>query len=137
MLEAILNHIHNFFVVPGGAHRGTFTIASGTFTVDFLQRGQYFRVVGSIFNDGVYQYPASDLVDEEFTGEVWAMAVPPAVIALSKEIEAWSEDNPTSGFVSEAFGGYSYSRATTPGTGVPLTWESVFRARLAPWRKLS
>lgn len=137
MLEAILNHIHNFFVVPGGVHRGTFTIASGTLKMDSLLDGQYFRIVGSILNDGVYQYPVSNLKDEEFSGEVWAMAVPPAVIALSKEIEAWSKDNPASGFVSEAFGGYSYSRATTPGTGVPLTWESVFRARLAPWRKLS
>jgi hypothetical protein len=101
-----------------------------------LQENQYFRVVGSVFNDGVYKYPAEDMVDEVFEGEVHAMAVPKAVIDLSTEIDAWCVNNPPSAYASEAFGGYSRTLATSSGTGVPVSWQDVFRGRLNAWRKL-
>lgn len=137
MLEEILQHIHNWFVVPGGVHRGTFTVENGSIALPFVKEGQYFRVVGSVFNDGLHKYPESGMTDETFAGEVWAMAVPPAVVALSSEIEEWSKKNPDSPYASESFGGYSYSRVTSPNTGVPMGWREVFRGRLNAWRKLS
>ena len=58
--------------------------------------GQYIRIVGSVFNDGVYKYPFppnETLVDETFNGSVWAMAVPSSVIAKMEEINQWLEEN--------------------------------------------
>ena len=51
-------------------------IVGGTFSVDFLKQGQYFRIVNSDFNDGVYKYPATGLKDEEFNGSIMASVVP-------------------------------------------------------------
>lgn len=137
MLEEILQNINNWFVVRGGVHRDMFTVENGSITLPFLMSGQYFRIVGSIFNDGLHKYPASDMTDEVFEGEVWAMAVPPAVIALLSEIEEWAKRNPDSAYTSESFGGYSYSRVTSPTTGAPMGWREVFRSRLNAWRKIS
>lgn len=138
MLEQILSYIHNYFEKE--IVRGTFTVTSGSVDASFLQDGQYFRIVGSVFNDGVHQYPASDLTDEVFEGEIWAMAVPPAVIALSGEIEAWNAANGSdSPFTSESFGGYSYTKgsATRNGKTTPLSWREVFSSRLDQWRKIA
>jgi hypothetical protein len=76
------------------------------------------------------------LKDEEFTGEIWPMAVPKAVVDLSEEISEWCTNNPRSAYTSEAFGGYSYVRATGSGTNAPASWEDVFRGRLNRWRKI-
>ena len=105
--------------------------------LDFLQEGQYFRIVGSVFNDGVYQYPATSLTDEVFEGAVWAMAVPPTLIALSAEIKAYNDSDAgkPSPFTSESFGGYSYTKATD-ANGAPIGWQKAFASRLAKWRKL-
>ena len=117
---------------------GTFTISGGSISPsDFLQDGQYFRIVGSVFNDGVYRYPKHDLVDETFKGAVWAMAVPPAVIELLQKIqefEAATANAPTA-YTSESFGGYSYTKATDEN-GLPVGWRSVFKKELSRWRKL-
>ena len=83
MLEEVLQHLNNWFLVPDGIHSGEFTVQDGGITLPFLQTGQYFRVVGSIFNDGLYQYPEQDMTDETFNGTVWALAVPKAVITLA------------------------------------------------------
>ena len=102
--------------------------------LDFLQDGQYFRILGSVYNDGVYQYPAV-LTDEVFEGQIWAMRVPPAFIALSGEIDEYITKNAESPYTSESFGGYSYTKATGE-SGAPLTWRDVFASRLNAWRKL-
>lgn len=136
MLEQILRHLNNYFVVKNGVHPGSYSISSGALDLDFLQENQYFRIVGSVFNDGVHQYPATELVDEDFDGEIWAMAVPKAVVDLSTEIGAWCTAHPVSPYASEAFGGYSRTLATSGGTGAPVSWEDVFRTRLNAWRKL-
>lgn len=143
MLEEILAFIHNYFVKE--IHRGMFKISDGQFLCDFLQNGQYFRIRGSIFNDGVYQYPVSDLANETFTGEIWAMAVPSAVIALVGEIEKWQaqyEAETLKPYSSESISGvYSYTKSSSGKSGsktgsAMITWRDVFAARLNKWRKL-
>ena len=138
MLTEICAEIRNYFEVPSGRHFGTFTISGGSIApLDFLQEGQYFRIVGSVFNDGVYQYPATSLTDEVFEGAVWAMALPPSLIALAAEIKAYndSDDGKPSPFTSESFGGYAYTKATD-ANGAPIGWKKAFASRLAKWRKL-
>lgn len=139
MLEQVLMHLKNWFLVPGGIHEGIYTIEDGGIALPFLENGQYFRICGSVFNDGLHQYPAGDLKTETFDGTVWALAVPQAVIELASEIEAWQKKNgeAASGiYQSESFGGYSYSKATDSASGGALTWQSAFRSRLSAWRKL-
>ena len=139
MLEQVLMHLKNWFLVPGGIHEGTYTIEDGGITLPFLANGQYFRICGSVFNDGLHQYPASDLKAETFEGAVWAMAVPKTVIDLSAEIEEWEKKNgdaSVSPYQSESFGGYSYSKATDSASGGAVTWQTAFRSRLNAWRKL-
>lgn len=139
MLEQVLMNIRRWFPVEGGIHSGTFTIKDGGITLPFLADGQYFRIVGSVFNDGLHQYPAADLTDETFTGSVWALAVPKAVIDLAYEIQKWQEKNAdalSSPYSSESFGGYSYSKATDAETGGAVTWQSAFKQQLSAWRKI-
>lgn len=137
MLEKILDYIHNYFVKE--IHRGKFKIESNALTVDFLQSGQYYKIVGSVFNDGVHKYDNNEtLVDEEFNGEIRAMAVPLAVINLAQEVADWeSENDPQSPFISESFGGYSYTKGKSSDTGGPLGWRDVFKDELNHWRKLA
>lgn len=139
MLEQVLMNIRNWFPVKGGIHSGTFTIKDGGITLPFLANGQYFRIIGSVFNDGLHQYPAADLVNEEFFGAIWALAIPPAVVDLADKISKWQEKNgeAASGiYQSESFGGYSYSKATDAETGGAVTWQSVFKRQLSAWRKI-
>ena len=139
MLEQVLMHLNNWFLVPGGIHEGTYTIEDGGITLPFLANGQYFRICGSVFNDGLHQHPASDLKAETFEGAVWALSVPQAVIDLSTEIESWQTKNgdaSVSPYQSESFGGYQYSKATDSATGGSVTWQSAFRSRLNNYRKL-
>ena len=137
-LTEICAELRNWFVVPNGVHIQTYTISGGSIApLDFLQEGQYFRIIDSVFNDGVHQYPAADLTDEVFHGAVWAMAVPPALIALSAEIEEYnkSDAGKASPYISENFGGYGYTKATG-SNGKVLTWKSVFADALNRYRKL-
>ena len=139
MLEQVLMNIRNWFTVDGGIHSGTFTIKDGGITLPFLADGQYFRICGSVFNDGLHRYPATDLVDEEFSGTIWELAIPPAVVDLADEIGAWQKKNgavAASPYQSESFGGYSYSKATDAETGGAVTWQSVFKRQLSAWRKI-
>ena len=80
-LTELCKELNNWF--EHKRHFGTFEIEDRKLKNDVgLKDGQYFRIVGSIINDGVYRYPAFNLKDESFDGAVWAMAVPPEVIAL-------------------------------------------------------
>jgi hypothetical protein len=140
MLEQILDFIHNYFIKE--VYRGTFKIENGILVVDFLLDGQYFKINGSLLNEGIYQYPINDLKDEEFKGEIWSMAVPKSITDLAIEIEGWQReygDKLNSPFQSESFGGYSYSKASgTDSKGNSLTtWQGVFGSRLNAYRKLS
>ena len=138
MLEQVLAHLRNWFKVR--AVSGAYVVEGGGISLPFLQEGQYFRIVGSLFNDGVYRYDGElTLIDEEFYGNVWALAIPPAVIDLAKKIEEWQEKNAEaihSPYVSESFGGYSYTKATSSTGQSAATWQSAFRAELNRWRKI-
>lgn len=141
LLEEILEYVHNFFVV--GRYSGTFVISNKSIDLSFLQEGQYFRIMGSVFNDGVHKYPTNDLSDETFEGVILAMAVPPAVIALTHEVFEWKNkyqsivDSP---YQSESFGGYSYTKASASSggssSGSAVDWKSVFNSKLNRWRKI-
>lgn len=136
MLEAMLTHLHNWFPAKDGKHAGAFVIASGMLSPDVgLVSGQYYRIRGSVFNDGLHCAGDGEaLTDEEFDGEVWALAIPKAVQELSEEIAAWRESNPETDKTSESFGGYSYSRGQSAYGGVG-GWQAAFASRLNAWRR--
>lgn len=138
-IEAVCEHIHNYFLSAGDRHEGSFSINDGALPLDFLRPGQYFRIVGSLYNDGVHQHPAEDLRDEEFDGEIWPMRVPGAFLSVCEQIEEWQgkfEAVINSPYQSESvIGVYSYTKAATSGKGGG--WENVFQASLNRWRKLS
>lgn len=139
MLDALCAHINNYFVAKGGKHFGRWRVENGSIELPFLQNGQYFRIIGSTFNDGIHQYPATDLTPEEFGGAIWAMAVPPAVIALSDDIDEWQKkyaDATLSPYQSESFGGYSYTKRSGNESNAVVTWQTVFADRLSEWRKI-
>lgn len=143
-LTELCQELRNWF--DRDRRTGTFEITGGSITADFLQSGQYYRIIGSIFNDGIHQFPVADLKEETFEGAVWALAIPEPVIKLSEDIEAWREKNEAldsanmSPFQSESFGGYSYSKGSTSGqntaNGGGLSWKNVFASRMNAWRKL-
>lgn len=143
MLEEVLNHTHNWFRVRdsvNGIYSGTYTIEDGEIALPFLQNEQYFRIIGSTFNDGLHCYgPAMEcLEDETFTGAVWALAIPQEVVKLAAEMEEWDAKNgaAVSGpYQSESFGGYSYSKHTNGNGGAVTVWDT-FRARLKPYQKI-
>lgn len=138
MLETILTHLHNWFSIKSERRSGAFEIVSGDLDVDFLKVGQYYRIVGSTFNDGLHRYPLENhdmLEDEAFEGEIWPLCIPKPVLQLACEIERFCKDNPQTDKISESFGGYSYQRATNGAGGVG-GWETVFAARLNAWRKV-
>lgn len=139
MLENVLRHLKNWFLVPGGIHEGTYTTEGGGIDLPFLQNGQYFRICGSVLNDGLHCYPCEDLKTETFTGTVWALAVPQEVVCLGEEIFRWQQKYGEASvglYQSESFGGYTYNKVTDPKNGGAVTWEVAFRKRLNQWRKI-
>ena len=135
----ICGELRNYFETA--RYSGRFTIVNGMISpADFLAVGQYYRIVGSVFNDGVHRYMEGAMTDEEFEGEVWAMTVPPALMSLAEEIEAYAASDAAraSPYVSESFGGYSYSRGGSKGTSGmnDNAWQKIFASRLNRWRKI-
>lgn len=145
MLEQVLTEIHNWFRVRDnldGIHPGVYTIQDGGIALPFLRDGQYFRIIGSVFNDGLYQYgpDMEPLQDETFEGAVWALAIPKAAIKLAEEIAAWQEkygEITSSPYSSESYGGYTYTKSGGANkNGGAGGWQAAFRARLNQYRKL-
>ena len=148
MLTEICQYLHNWFEVA--KFYGKFIISDGHIESyndgDMgLIEGQYFRIVGSLLNDGVHQYPSEGLKDETFDGAIWSMAIPPAMLSLSEEIDSWQtkhgsvDSTAMSPYNSESFGGYSYSKSSggsAESGGGSGGWQSAFANRLNPWRKL-
>ncbi len=134
MIDEICASLHNYFavdIVPG-----EYTVNDGEITLPFLAAGQFFRVVGSVFCDGVYRCGDKLPADETFDGAVWAMAIPPALEAIAVEIEEWKQKNAgviNSPYQSESFGGYSYSKGTGSDSA---SWQGAFASRLNRWRKI-
>ena len=133
MLETVLAYLNNWF--PVEIHSGTFTVENGRIDLPFLKNGQYFRVIGSVFNDGLHKYGETCMAQEAFDGAVWALAIPVALQSLADEIQAWNVKNAPTAYSSESFAGYSYTKATN-GNGKQLTWKDAFSAQLSPYKKL-
>lgn len=122
---------------------GRFEVSEGEISLPDLQNKQYFRIVGSVFNDGVHQYQATNLKDESFEGAVWYMAVPPTVLNLLDEINQWQETYGgvvNSPYSSESFGGYSYTKKSGSSSNTvdssDYNWRTAFADRLNRWRKV-
>lgn len=138
-MTSLCAYLRNYFVSTKTS--GKFTIASGSLVdgASLLVNGQYFRIVGSLLNDGVYKYPVSNLKDEIFDGEIWGLAIPPAVVELSEEIDAWATkygETVSSPYTNESFGGYSYSKPGLGSGSGAISWQQVFFDKLKLWRKL-
>lgn len=152
MLTELCQELRNWFPVRDKygndiSYSGTFVINNGSLTVPGLLNGQYYRITGSILNEGVHQYgyeAAGELKDETFDGLIWPMAIPAAVVTLASEIATWRTkyenalSSAMSPFQSESFSGYSYSKGSGSGSGASssVSWRSAFASRLNAWRKL-
>lgn len=145
MLTQICQYLRNWF--ERDKIFDTFAVVDGVLTADtvrlsdVLQDGQYYRIVGSVFNDGVHKWGGTEALTDErsFSGAVWSMAIPPDVVALSKEIPEWIDKYSkilNSPFQSESKADYSYSKSNSGNGASTVTWQDQFRARLAPWRKI-
>ena len=151
MLQQMMDYIHNYFIKT--AKVGTYEISNGMISLDFVKDGQRFWITNSDLNDGVYTYHESGikndddtevvgLHDETWAGTICALAVPPAVIALSGEINEWVANNGeavNSPYTSESVQGvYSYTKASGgTGAGGSVGWQDVFANQLKAYRKVS
>lgn len=146
-LSRICANLRNYFIqVSQDVYTGTYTVSNHGITPPTpLISGQYFRVVGSVLNDGVYQYgnteSMSKLKDETFDGAIWAMRVPQSFLDLVADydrLNAKVEELAlvSVGFASESFDGYSY----TLSSGAPaelLQWKSRLDSELNQYRRIS
>ena len=132
MLQRICENICNYFIQK--RYEGRYEIADGAISLPFLLDGQRFLIQGSALNDGIYTYHDGEITDDDdavavglhdetFAGTICALAVPPAVIALSGEIKAWVDANSdalNSPYTSESvLGAYSYTKADWMPTAMP------------------
>lgn len=147
-LEKVLGHIHNWFEydeIPVGHC----AISDGALPASVnIPSGAWFRIQGSLFNDGLHSNPAADLVDETFDGTITVCAVPKSLLDVVDEIEQWIEDTSASDeaarkarYQSESFGGYTYtlkgdSRAGD-GSGGLTGWQAAFATDLNQYRKIA
>lgn len=143
MLSEVCRYLNNWFVER--EYFGDFTIMNGALETGgmILQEGQYFRIVDSVFNDGVYKNPHAFSKDETFHGAVWTMKVPKEIEGISAEIDEWkakylnADGAAMSPYTSESFGGYSYTKAAGGAADGSGSWQTVpaFTSRLDGWRK--
>ena len=150
----VMEYLHNYFYKF--KERGNFAINFNTISIDGcydLQGkyvvGQYIRIKGSLVNDGVYKVIAVSedglpgitvdgcLSDEEFEGYICSLAVPKAFISLCNDIKEYEVKNPPKEFISESFGGYSYTRSQASVESGLSGWQLAFKGQLAPYRRMS
>lgn len=144
MIGELCQELKNWFDRNQPKIHGAFEIADGKITdedfIEVIQNDQYFRIIGSVFNDGIYKYTDElRLTDELFVGHIWLMAIPKEVITLSNEIDAWITkygDSIDSPFSSESFGGYSYTKTSSGSSSGAVSWQNTFANRLNKWRKI-
>ena len=149
MLTEVCNNLKNWFWHEQNI--GSISIDDGQLlcngTPINIKPNQYYRIIGSIFSDGVWQYTDEDVPqDEEFDGAIWTMAIPAAFLAIIEEMKEWEAKNGgvdsemMSPYQSESFGGYSYSKASggtnADGSISAPTAFSVYAKRLNVWRKI-
>ena len=162
-LEEVLSHIHNWFPA-GTASVEDCEISGGALPASVsatLLDGQWYRIQGSILNDGLHLYrstypsgQSSDLEDETFDGTITSLAIPKVLLGIVEEIQQWIADYKAAreylsqtaskgAYQSESFGGYSYairgdlaSNSGSGGSGGLSGWQAEFASRLSPWRKM-
>ena len=138
MLTEICTYLKNFFVSndEDKHYQKGITINGGILTPSFdIKQNQYYRIIGSTFNDGVHKFgdETDVLTDEVFDGSVWLMSVPKAFLDLVAEIEEYqAKYGQVTPYVSESFGGYSYSKSDATAA----SWQHAFGTRLNAWRKI-
>ena len=143
----VCSYLRNWFNRNQPYYSGTVTITNGALSETYgLKAGQYFRIVDSSTNDGVFKYPVTVLNDETFNGSIIGMSIPLPVLEIMKKIEEWESKYSTvsgaamSPFSSESISGvYSYSKSTGANDTTKDksgTWQGTFGAELAPWRKI-
>lgn len=143
-LSEICQDIHNWFARARYIGHITIDAVGGVFCNGValgLAEGQYFRVIGSIYSDGVHLYPDADGPAEEFDGAVWEMRIPPAFLSLVREIEDWNENERPKmlgAYSSEnlSSSGYSYQRQNADEIQKAASYKTVFGDRLNRWRKI-
>lgn len=136
MLFEIMNRINNFFVIE--SYKGVWTIEDGRIVLPFVQKNQYFRIYGSVFNDGVYKMnDYLTLQDETFEGVISGLAIPNSFLELVSEIEQWQVKyaDAVTPYSSESFADYSYSISKND-KGQSVSWYDAFSKRLSTYRKV-
>lgn len=151
LLEEICQHLRNWFCnfQRGDVKHGSFIIQDGAITgagqtpTPTIEDGSYYRIIGSLKNDGVFLAGTDTPKDETFTGQIWLMHPTAAFLACVKDISDWNAkngaiDSPNmSPYTSESFGGYSYSKGGGGSQGgTATTWQGQFASRLNAWRKI-
>ncbi len=149
MLTDLCQELRNWFVnAPQDKHFGKFEIKDGKITPsDFIKEGQYFRIVGSALNDGVYNNKNAVLnplynapQNETFEGAIWLMSVPYSVLKLVNDIEQFNADVEElklidKGYASESFGGYSYTLSSSAPVHLQEREKMILRAK-SRWKKV-
>ena len=149
ILEEVLGSIHNWFVRDSMAVSGC-EISDGALPASVtsdLMATQWYRITGSVLNDGLHQHPAEDLADETFDGTIDTLVIPRPLLKVVEDIGEWVEANKKgsvkaqeSPYQSESFDGYTYtikSGSTSNSASGGLTgWQAEFGSRLNQWRKM-
>lgn len=148
ILEQVLYHIHNWFAYDT-IDTGHCEISDGSLPASLsIPDGAWYRIQGSMLNDGLHQHPAADLSDETFDGTITVCVIPKALLNVVEDIADWIDHYNTareniqdSPFASESFGGYSYSirsdLTANNASGGLTGWQAEFASRLNPWRKIA
>ena len=139
-MTELMRAVRNCFVT--GAADGLWRVEGGTLMGDTpLPHSGWVALEGR----GVYDLASGDLPDGEWEGRIWLLEPPADFLRLLEDINAWlaktDDDSITSGAVTrrrESFGVYAteteYGVSGTSDT--PVDWQSVFAARLAPYRRM-
>lgn len=147
MITELCQELKNWFDRNQPKIYDTFEISEGrivtdTFT-DVIQENQYFRIIDSVYNDGVHKYTDELVLENEtFKGAIWLMAIPKSFLALNDKIDEWErkyggvDSAAMSPFNSESFGGYSYTKSGGGSGSSSATWQSAFASELNRWRKI-
>lgn len=139
ILDELCRELRNWFFV--NEFEGDFAVTAGSLSPDLdLLPGQYYYIAGSTFNDGVHCHPDVDLIDENFHGFVYPMAIPRGFMALAGDISRYRSrldeiGAASTGYKSESFGGYSYTLSDDAPADVVVLRDKILAGK-RKWRKI-